>query len=147
MNFRQLALCLVALVSVACSHTSAPRQNGSVARGYSLSAYGSNSPIPLVISSDGHSIFGLGGSLLLGEDRTATATIRYRLDSNSNPEKSKIFSGTWVQGPSGRIIELNGATASETTTDGIDRVTMTASWTDSGVLIGGIFGFTRVLPE
>ena len=143
---RQLALCIVALAAAACSHSSAPRRNSSEL-GYSLSTYGSNPYVPPVISSDGHSIFGLGGSLVLAEDGTATVTFRYRLDSSSNPEMSKIFSGTWTLSASGRRIELDGATASETTTHGISQATITASWTDSGVLIGGVFGFTQVFPE
>lgn len=146
MNLRQLALCLFTLAGVACTHSSAPRNN-SGQLGYSLSTFGSDAYVPPVISSDGHSIFGLNGDLILAEDGSATARFRYRLDSNTNPEKLKIFSGTWVQGPSGRTIELNGATANEMTTHGISRATLTASWTDSGVLIGGVFGFTQVFPE
>lgn len=147
MSFRQLSLSLLVVAGVACTHSSAPRQNSSKELGYALITYGANSYVPPVIASGGHSIFGLNGSLFLAEDGTATATFRYRLDSNSNPEKSKTFSGTWIQGASGRTIEINGATASETTTYGISRATMTASWTDSGVLIGGVFGFTQVFPE
>lgn len=147
MIFRQLSLSLFVLAGVACTHSSAPRQNGSAQLGYSLSTYGSNAYVPPVISSEGRSIFGLNGNLILAEDGTATATFRYRLDSNNTPEKSKTFSGTWIQGPSGRAIAINGATATESTTYGISRATMTASWTDSGVVIGGVFGFTQVFPE
>ena len=146
MNLRQLALCFVTIVGVACTHSSAPR-NKSGQLGYSLSTYGSNAYVPTVISSEGRSIFGLNGNLILAEDGTATATFRYRLDSNSNPEKSKTFSGTWIQGSSSRVIQLIGATATETTTHDIRQATMTASWTDSGVLIGGVFGFTQVFAE
>ena len=146
MNFRRLALCLLTLAGMACTHSSAPR-NVSGQLGYSLTTFGTNAYVPPVISSDGRSIFGLNGNLILAEDGTATATFRYRLDSNSNPEKSKTFSGTWAQGTSGRTVELNGATASERTIHGISQATITASWTDSGVPIGGVFGFTQVFPE
>jgi hypothetical protein len=146
MSFRQFSLSLAILAGAACTHSSAPRQNGAEL-GYSLSTYGSNSYVPPLIASDGHSIVGLNGNLLLSGNGTATATFRYRLDSNSNPEKTKTFSGTWIQGASGRTIEINGVTTSESTTYGISRATMTASWTDSGVLIGGVFGFIQVFPE
>lgn len=146
MNVRKLALCFSVIAGVACSsYSSGPRESGD--RGYALSGFGAMSPVPTVVTLNGRSVFHLGGSLLLSKDGQANGTFRYRLDSNGNPQQLKVFTGTWVQSGEGRTITLDGATGTETTIDGVSRVTMTATWTDAGMVIGGVFEFTRVLPE
>lgn len=147
MKVRQLAVLIVAIVTAACTNSTGPGPNSALERGYFLTEYGSNAFVPPVISADGRSIFALGGDILLGKDGTATARMRYRLDSNTSPEKVKVFTGTWTKGSSIAVITLDGAAASETIVNGIYRATMTATWSDSGVTIGGVFRFSQALPE
>ena len=141
-----MLLCAIALSGLACSHSGFPGP-GSTPFGYDLIAYESQSPVPIVVTSGGRSLFRLGGSMGFLEGGAATATFRYRMDSSTDPEHVKVFFGTWSEGPSGLVVTFDGATTEMVSTNGIDRLIMTASWTDSGATLGGVFGFTRVYPE
>ena len=136
----------MALSAFGCSTSSFPGP-GSAPFGYALSAYQSQSPVPIVVTSGGRSLFRLGGSIGFLEGGAATATFRYRMDSTGEPEHVKVFSGTWAEGTSGLVVAFDGVTTERVTTNGIDRLIMTASWTDSGAVLGGVFEFSRVYPE
>lgn len=147
MNIRRsILLCTVALSALACSHSSGPGP-GSAPFGYDLSAYQSQSPVPIVVTSGGRSLFRLGASIGFLEGGRATATFRYRMDSTNEPEHVKVFAGTWTEGPSGLVVTFEGAATQRVTANGKDDLIMTASWSDSGSLLGGVFGFSRVYPE
>ena len=147
MTFRQaMLLCSLTISGLACSQTGFPGP-GKTPFGFALDAYESQSPVPIVVTSGGRSLFRLGASIGFLEGGHATATFRYRMDSSTEPEHVKVLAGTWVEGPAGLTVTFDGATTERTSTNGVDRLIVTASWTDAGATIGGKFGFTRVYPE
>jgi hypothetical protein len=147
MTFRQaMLLCSVTISGLACTQSGLPGP-GSTPTGFALDSYESQSPVPIVVTSGGRSLFRLGASIGFLEGGHATATFRYRMDSSTDPEHVKVFSGTWAEGPSGLTVSFNGATTQLVSSNHIDRLTMTASWTDGSATLGGTFGFTRVYLE